>query len=177
VFTRRFRAAAVAGIGSAVLILGPWAVIGFSGLMSFPELLRADAIAVGDRGVFLQGVLRHIGFGYVAALAIGLIFAIVTIVFGRRLTDEGCFAACLLASLFATPIAWVYYLWLAIVALLVARRTGPALVCAIAWSPLSYLANLHGEKTVSAAVLLVSTVALFALAIWPPSLRGAPAPA
>ena len=39
--TRRYRAAGIAAAATAAVILVPWALIGFDGITSYPDLLRA----------------------------------------------------------------------------------------------------------------------------------------
>jgi len=166
-FTRRYVAAAVAASSAVVLILGSWAVIGFRGITRFPELVSTDAINVGRRGMFLQGTLRHLGLDYHQALLVGIVAAVAVLVAARHLADAQVFAACLLASLFASPIVWSYYLWLLPLAVLAVSPSRRFILLSVAWVVLGYALaapDIGGLKT--AGVMSVATAALFAALIW-----------
>jgi alpha-1,2-mannosyltransferase len=175
VWTRRWRAAAVAVGGSVALVFGAWALIGFDGIARYPDLLRADAIAVGDRGLSLQALLRQQGAGYGVAVLAGVALCALLLLVGRRLDDGRCFAVASFACLVVSPIVWTYYLWLVLVGMLATGRSTVKLAYVAAWCVLSYLMARVPEGTFVTSVMLVTVAGMVVLALMKP-VAAAPAP-
>lgn len=118
--------AAVAGIVSLVLlVIGPWAVLGFSGLREYPGLLRRLAALEGHDSYSIPASLGVLGIdpttGRSVALMIGFALVALAVVFGRRGDDRRSFVAAVLAALAASPIVWQHY-YLALLAVLAISR-------------------------------------------------------
>ena len=113
-FTRRFRAAAVSvGLG-AVLLVVPWALIGFEGLSSYPDLLRAVQDVYARVSLSVASVAASFGASTSLAVAIaglaGLVLVAVAGVVARRPDgDRRAYALVIAACIVASPIVWQNY--------------------------------------------------------------------
>jgi hypothetical protein len=113
--TRRFRAALAAGAMAAGLTLGSWAVIGFSGLRSYPQLLQAWDDAYAACGVSISALALKIGASSVLATSLRVAVAAALLAGAWRLAqrpdgDRRSFAAAMGALVVAAPIVWSHYL-------------------------------------------------------------------
>jgi alpha-1,2-mannosyltransferase len=113
--TRRFRAAFAAGGIAAGLTLGSWAVIGFSGLRSYPALLQAWDRAYAACGVSISALALKLGAANVLATSLRIAVAAVLLAGAWRLArrcegDRRSFAAAMGALVVAAPIVWSHYL-------------------------------------------------------------------
>lgn len=129
--TRRYAAAALSAGLAVVLVLVGWAVIGFDGMTSYPELVRRLNDVVGERGYSLVAFGSQSGLtsrtSTLLPLAVGLpVLALCVLVARRRGGDANAFSVALLASLLLTPIVWNHYFVLLLLPL------------AIAWPRLSW---------------------------------------
>lgn len=112
--TRRFRAAAWAAGSAVVLVVVPWALIGFEGFTDYPALLRAVQDVYAIRSVSLSTVAGALGasvpvaVGVAAVAGLACLAAAVWVV--RRADGERrAFAVLVAACVIATPIAWPNY--------------------------------------------------------------------
>ena len=126
VLTRRLRAALVAIGATAVLLLGPWAAIGFDGLREYPDLLRGLEGVFGPGTVSVPGALSFVLAGTVAHRAACALAAVAFVAVAWRLRhgadgDLRVFATMVCASVVASPLAWPHYLALLFVPLGIAR--------------------------------------------------------
>jgi hypothetical protein len=113
--TRRFRAALAATAVTLVLTLASWAVIGFSGLRSYPDLLQAWDRAYQTCGVSLSALALELGAGDMLATSIRAAAAGALLVCAWQLAqradgDRRSFAAAMGALVVAAPIVWSHYL-------------------------------------------------------------------
>jgi hypothetical protein len=113
--TRRFRAAAVAAATGLLLLVVPWALIGFEGFREYPALLRAvdDIYAV----VSLSTATVAAGVGISTSLALGVsaLIGLVLVALAAALArmpdgDRRSFAVLVGACVLASPIVWQNYL-------------------------------------------------------------------
>jgi hypothetical protein len=127
-YTRRFAAAALAGVLGLAATLGAWALIGFAGLRDYPRLLSRLTELVGTQSYSPFALLRTEGVGGSAAQRIVLAIGVVLIVWAAWALrtvrkDERSFVAALALALLLTPILWPHYLVLVYVPIALARRT------------------------------------------------------
>jgi len=121
--TRRVAAAALSVVLGAGILLLSWAVVGFAGLVDYPDLLRRLEDTVGEDSYTLYIVGLDLGLPSVAAralwLAVGLGLLGAVVVLGRRGHERSAFLLAIAASLALTPIVWLHYfaLLLAVVAI------------------------------------------------------------
>ena len=147
VATRRFAAALTTAAFAAAATFGAWALIGFDGLTTYPELVRNLAESMADRGYSL------VALGAVAGLPgqserllpwlVGVpLLAVAPVVARREDGDRRAFSVAVVASLVLTPILWLHYFALLVVPLALAR---PRL--AWAWASMWLLWLTPGQVT------------------------------
>ena len=126
--TRRFLAAALSVAMSVVVVSASWAVVGFAGVSTFPDLLEAT----GNRESYsLAGTAASLGYGWTAghllAAAAGGVLLVACVRRGRDGDDMRAFVYAIAASLALTPILWQHYLVVLVVPLALARPRFSAL--------------------------------------------------
>lgn len=129
--TRRIAAAVYALVVSVVAVLVSWAIIGFAGFGDYPELLRRLQEFEREQGYTVYALALDLGAapGVATALWLALAAALVatTVVLGRQGDDRRAFVVALAAALACSPIVWLHYFALLLVAVAVAEpRLGPA---------------------------------------------------
>ena len=112
--TRRFRAAGWALVWTAVLVLGPWAVIGFDGLRDYPALLSTLQDVYAVRSYSLATIAAAAGASESVAVVVaevaGLAILVVAALIARRADgDRRSFGLVVTACVVASPIVWPYY--------------------------------------------------------------------
>jgi hypothetical protein len=110
--TRRYRAAGATLAAAAIAVLLPWAVIGFDGLVAYPDLLRVASEIYGVRSYSVSTMASALGIGSELAIrlafATGLAIAVLAFIVGRRGLDEASVALAVLATILGSPIVWEY---------------------------------------------------------------------
>jgi hypothetical protein len=130
--TRRFRAVAFAVCLALIFMLGAWAVLGFDGLLQYPELLRVTQDFYQGRSLSFAGLASMLGAsGTVVTLApaaVGLVLIGFAVVVVRRPDgDRRSFAVLVGACIVASPIVWPNYLALLIIPIAATwQRLAPA---------------------------------------------------
>ncbi|HLE99429.1 MAG TPA: glycosyltransferase family 87 protein [Gaiellaceae bacterium] len=115
-FTRRYRAAVYTIAASTTLVIGSWVVIGFDGLVDYPELLATTSEELGPNGLLAYALaVKSVSHEVAAAIGLAAAGALLAGAFARRRDDRASMTLALLASLYATPVMWVHYLGLLIV--------------------------------------------------------------
>lgn len=159
--TRRLLAAALSLAGGAAIVVASWAAIGFAGASDYDELLRRLARLNEEHSYSLYAIaldlgaarsFAHIlGYGLAAALLAGVV------VLGRRGDDRGAFILALAAALAFSPIVWLHYFELLLVAVAVAQpRLGPIWLVPLAM----YVAPGTGNGTTAQAVVTLGAAVL-----------------
>ena len=125
VATRRLRAALFASAFGAGLFAVSWAVVGFEGMVDYPDLLRRlqGEVELGSYAAYVV-VLDAGAPSWVARavwLALGLALLGSVLIVGRRGGDRTAFILAIVAALALTPIVWLHYFELLLVAVAVAR--------------------------------------------------------
>jgi hypothetical protein len=167
VATRRYRSAAVAAASSALLVLLPWAGIGFAGLGDYPHLLSRVSSVEGPRGYSVAALLHGMlswRSSTVVELVFGAAFLVGVLLVGRRGRDRDAFALSLVAMLVLSPLFEMHYLVLLLVVIALYRQTfGLAwAVPLLAWGA---PANVSGSAGHVVQVLAV-VAATCAVAYW-----------
>jgi alpha-1,2-mannosyltransferase len=123
--TRRLASAAWAVLIGLALLIVPWAVIGFEGFGGYPGLLRRLERTVGGDSYTLANLARDLGLPSAVAhglwLAVGLGVLVACALAGRSGDDRSAFVLAIAASLALSPLVWLHYFALMIVAVAVAR--------------------------------------------------------
>jgi hypothetical protein len=139
VATGRTRIAVRAAVLALAASMLGWALIGFAGLVDYPQLLRVLADGEQGRGYSLVSAGLSLGLGPAAARAAAVAVAAALLALcwrdGRRGLDERSLALALAAALALSPIVWLHYFVLLLVPIALARRTFGAiwLVPALFW--------------------------------------------
>ena len=124
-FTRRVLAAAAALVVGTVVLLLSWAVIGFSGFLDYPELLRKLEHTVGGDSytAYIVGLDLGLPSSVSRALWVGIGLAVLSavVVIARRGDERTAFIVAIAASLALTPIVWLHYFALLLVGVALAR--------------------------------------------------------
>ena len=113
-FTRRFKAAAISVTLGALLLLVPWALIGFEGLAQYPDLLRAVQDVYARVSLSIASVAASFGASTSVAVAIGGLAGLSLVgvawwVARREDGDRRSYAAVIGACILASPIVWQNY--------------------------------------------------------------------
>jgi hypothetical protein len=126
VATRRYRTAALAAATSALLVLVPWAGIGFAGLRGYPHLLSRVSSIEGPRDYSIAALL-HAMLSWTSATTVETVLgaALLVVVFAaaRRGRDRDAFALTLIGMLVLSPLFEMHYLVLLLVVLALYRQT------------------------------------------------------
>ena len=123
--TRRYWSACLASVFGAAVLLGSWAVIRFSGLLDYPDLLRRLERAVGEDSYTGYIVGLDVGLPSEVArslwLVVGLSILAGAVVLGRRGDERSSFVLAISAALALTPIVWLHYFALLVVVAAIAQ--------------------------------------------------------
>ena len=126
VATRRYRTAALAAAASAVLILVPWAGIGFAGLHGYSQMLSSVSGREGPRSYSVAALLNLVFPSWSTATAleavIGAVVLAAVVVAARRGRDRDAMALTVLAILVLSPLVEMHYLALLLVVVGLYRR-------------------------------------------------------
>jgi hypothetical protein len=137
--TRRVATAVRLVLVAAGVTFGLWALLGFSGLRSYPDSLRHLQDQQGTQGYTLKAVALDLGVGDLVASALAVSLAAVVLaavlVYGRLGDDARSYACAVVAMVVASPIIWLhsFALLLAPLALLRPRLTWVWLLPAALW--------------------------------------------
>jgi hypothetical protein len=177
--TRRLRAAMTAVGITAVLVLVPWAVLGFSGIGGYPGLLRhlSRDEASSSYSIIALSVRAHlpqsVGVAVSLVVTAALLVAAAWIAWSERSAfehrDAAVLTLALAAAFAASPIVWVHYFLLLLVPLaLTAPRLSLLWFVPFAYEPLGEAAWPAGDAR-KLGLALVTTLILLAV----PLLRAA----
>lgn len=130
VATRRYRSAALAAAWSVLLVVVPWAGIGFAGFSGYPRLLSNVSTHEGPHSYSVAALLQAMLPSWVAATAVETLIGVVllagVLIAGRRGRDKDAFALSIVAVLVLSPLLEMHYLAaLIVVVALYRQRFGP----------------------------------------------------
>ena len=129
--TRRIASAIVGSAVAAALVLGSWAVIGFSGFVDYPSLLRRLDTAVGEDAYTAYVVGQDLGLPSPVARAVWLVLGLALLaaiaIVVRRGDERSAMILAIAAALALTPIVWLHYFALLVVVVALAQRSLSAL--------------------------------------------------
>ena len=123
--TRRYRALGAAALAGCVFTLVPWTAIGFAGMTSYPDLLRAAEYVYAGHSFSVATILSAIGVEQdlvtSGSLALGIGISALALIVGRRSLDSVSITLALLAAVLSAPIAWPFYYAVLLVPVAIAR--------------------------------------------------------
>jgi alpha-1,2-mannosyltransferase len=108
--TRRFRAAAGAAVAGAVLIVAPWAGIGFAGLGGYPHLL--SVLTKAERGDSYTIPALASAAGWRTADVLGVAVGVAVLLWAAKVSrrdERQAFALTVGGLLLLTPIVYMHY--------------------------------------------------------------------
>jgi len=124
--TRRYRSAALAAASSAVLVLVPWAGIGFAGLHGYAHMLSGVSGREGPGSYSVAALLNPIlptwSTATAAETVIGVVVLAVVLAVGRRGCDRDAMALTVVGILVLSPLVEMHYLALLLVVVGLYRR-------------------------------------------------------
>ena len=172
VATRRYRAAAFGAAASALLVIVPWAGIGFAGLGGYPHLLSNVSTHEGPHSYSVAALLHAVLPSWTAATAVETVIGLgilgVALVAGRRGRDKEAFALSVAAILTLSPLLEMHYLAALLVVVALYRRQFGSVwaVPLLFWGAHATTAG----STLQVAHVLVVAAAIFVLTVggWPP---------
>jgi alpha-1,2-mannosyltransferase len=174
--TRRVLSAVAALAVGALLALGSWAAIGFTGLTEYPDVLRRLQDVVELDSYTLYVVALDAGASSAVAraiwLAVGAVVLVAVVLVARRGDERGAFVLAIAAALLLSPIVWLHYFALLAVVVALARP-----MLSLVWFvPLAMVVTPgSGQPTPfeTAATLVIAAVTVV-LCLW--SIRAAVLP-
>jgi len=156
-------------VGVAAVFLS-WAVIGFAGIADYPELLRRLQALERSQGYTLYALALDLGASAIVAVALWTALALAllvgVVVLARRGDDRRSFVVAIAAAFACSPIVWLHYFALLLVAVAVAEpRLGPAWFVPLAMYASTGTHNgttLQTAATIAAAALTIAVALRFA---------------
>ena len=129
--TRRLRAAGIAVLVAALLVLGSWAIVGFDGLSEYPRLLRKLVDVEAENSYSALAMLEALGLSQTLSRVLVTLAGIALLGLAYRAAlsntssdvegDRRALTLTLAAALVLTPILWLHYLVLLAVPIALAR--------------------------------------------------------
>ena len=170
--TRR-QAAALWGAGVAIAaVLLSWAVVGFRGFAEYPDLVRRLTDRMDERGYTVYalavdlGVSSPVAKALWAVLAVALLAAVVLV--ARRGDERAAFVLALAAAIACSPIVWLHYFALVLVAVAVVQPRLGALWFVGLPLQVFVTTGLYNGSTLQTTAVLVAAAMTFALALGAP---------
>ena len=171
--TARVRAALWSVAVAVVVLAASWAVLGFRGLVDYPEVVGRLTDLMDDRGYSVFALALDLGVPTDGAWALWLATAIAliagSVAFARRGDDTRAFVLAIAAAIAFSPIVWLHYFVLLLVVVAVVQpRLGPIWFLGLPLQLVVTTAVYNGSTFQTAAVLFVAAVTV-ALALAPSS--------
>jgi hypothetical protein len=131
--TRRLRTAGSAVGFGAIAVIGSWALIGFKGIVDYPDLVRlVGSETAGPRSLTVMTLAHSAGAPDVVGRGLQWALAVLLLGLAMRLArgqdgDRRAFSVVVVAALVLTPVMWLhYFLFLLIPIALLEPRLAPA---------------------------------------------------
>ena len=121
----RWRQAVGTAIAAVAFAVAGWWVIGFAGFSGYPHLLSSLTYAFGPRGYSLMALGTRAGLGPETARFLPLLGAAtlcaLCVYYARSGREDDAFIAAVGAGIFGSPILWMHYAVILLVALAIKR--------------------------------------------------------
>jgi hypothetical protein len=156
------RRAIIAVVSGLTITLAAWAVIGFRGLTSYPDVLSRLTSAQGGNGASVYAIFVNLGSSSRVATLAAVVAAAVVLIVGRR-----SFTSAILASLLFAPITWsIYFALLYIVVAIQSPRLSARWLVGLWYTPFVFKDHVGGARPLWMLVLAVG-VAIYVCAVKP----------
>jgi Glycosyltransferase family 87 len=175
--TRRVRAATWSVGVAVVVLIASWAIVGFSGLADYPDLVRRLSDRMDERGYTIYALGVDLGVQSEIAWALWLGTAVLvlagSLVLARRGDEKRAFILALAGAIAFSPIVWLHYFSLVLVAVAIARpRLAPIWFIGVPLQVVVTTGVYNGSTFQTASVLVLIALAI-GLALLPPRWRPA----
>jgi Glycosyltransferase family 87 len=164
--------ALVWGIAISVIVaLGSWAVIGFDGLVDYPDLLRRLGNLMDEWGYSVYALALDLGASHGVSKALWIATALALLaacaVVANRRDDRRAFVLAMALVIASSPIVWLHYFALLLVVVAVARpRLGPVWFVPLVMFASEEIAN---GTTFQTALTMAAAAVTFGLALLEPT--------
>lgn len=165
---RSYRTLVWAAGVAAALVLGSWAVIGFTGIVEYEALLRHLSDVMDEWGYSVYALALDLGAGDALARAAWLVVALTLLAAAYAVTRRGDarrgFVLAVTAVIACSPIVWLHYFALLLVVVAVAQPT-----LGIAWfAPLLMFGSeeLQNGTPFQTALTLVAAALTVGIALY-----------
>jgi Glycosyltransferase family 87 len=173
--TGRARAAVWSVAVAVATLFASWAIVGFRGLTEYPDLVRRLSERMDERSYTVYALAVDLGVPERIAWALWLATALAVlgacVVMARRGEEQRAFVLALAAAIAFSPIVWLHYFALLLVAVAIAQpRIAPIWFIGIPLQVVVETGVYNGSTFQTASVLLAAT-ATVVLALAPASWR------
>ena len=165
--SRRLLALAWGIAVSVVVALGSWAVIGFAGLLDYPDLLRRLGNLMDEWGYSVYALALDLGAGHGVSKALwfatALALLVACVLVAHRRDDRRAFVLAMALVIASSPIVWLHYFALLLVVVAVAQpRLGPVWFVPLVMFASEEIAN---GTTFQTALTMAAAAVTFGLAL------------
>jgi len=174
--TRRLTAMVWSVVVAAFAVIVTWAAIGFEGLRDYPNLLRQASELQEAESYTVYALALDLGsssgFARMLWLLLAVSLLVATAIVARRGDERRAFVLAIAAAISCTPVVWLHYFALLLVAVAVAEpRLAPVWFLGL---PLQVFIStgVHNGSTLQTAAMLVTAALTVFLALQRPSLTG-----
>jgi alpha-1,2-mannosyltransferase len=111
-------------VATVALLAGSWAVLGFAGLSTYPETLDLLSRTLAWNGFSVTSLGLALGASFATAKLVATTLAVLVMAAAwrvGRLDERHAFLLCIAAGLIASPIVWVNYFSLVMIAVAIHR--------------------------------------------------------
>ena len=174
--TRRLAATLWSVVVAAFTLIVTWAAIGFEGLREYPDLLRRASELQEAESYTVYALALDLGSSSGLARMLWLLLAVsllgATAIVARRGDERRAFVLALAAAIACSPVVWLHYFALLLVAVAVAEpRLAPVWFLGL---PLQIFIStgVHNGSTFQTAAMLATAALTVVLALRQPSSSG-----
>lgn len=111
--TRRFQTVVATVATAGILIVLPWAALGFAGMATYPYMLHMLSSIEAPESYTIAAIAAKAGFSWrlseLGTYVVGLSLFTVALIVGNRRYDKRAFSVTLIAALVLSPIVWNHY--------------------------------------------------------------------
>ena len=160
---------------AAAVLTTTWAAIGFEGLRDYPGLLRQASELQDDQGYTVYALAYDLGLPTSVSRTLWVLTAVallaLTAIVGRRGDERRAFVLAIAATIACTPVVWLHYFALLLVAVAVAEpRLAPVWFLGLPMQ-VFITTGVHNGSTFQNTALLATAALTVVLALRPSFVR------
>jgi hypothetical protein len=170
--TRRSAGVLWTVVAAVTVLAATWAVLGFEGLGGYPDLVRRSAEVYERQSYTVYALAIDLGLGSTVGRVLWLALAggtlALTVVAARRGSERRAFVVAIAATIACSPIVWLHYFALLLVAAAVAQpRLAPVWFLGLPMHAFVTTGFYSGSTFQTAAMLTSAAVTVLLLLGWP----------